>query len=250
MGKLDGKVALVTGGGSGIGRGIAQLYAREGAQVVVAGRRLSALEETAEGFDGIHCVAADLTKTEDVAKVVGYVRDELGGRLDILVNNAGWCPIQPLKEMTVADYDAAFDLDVRALVDTTIQALPMILASKGSIINMSSVGTTHRSRNLSMYQGAKAAVENFTRVWALELAEDGVRVNAIAPGAIETPIWNVPGVSEEEARAHQQHIASGIPMGYVGAPEDIASMALYLALDEARYIDGAVIAVDGGMGAV
>lgn len=250
MGKLDGKVALVTGGGSGIGRGIAQLYAKEGAKVLVVGRRLNALEETADGYDGICCVAADLTKTEDVTKVVDYIKENLGGQLDILVNNAGWCPIQPLKEMTIDDYDNAFDLDVRALVDMTIQTLPMIIAAKGNIINMSSVGTTHRSKNLSMYQGAKAAVENFTRVWALELAGDGVRVNAIAPGAIETPIWNVPGVSEEEAKAHQQHIASGIPMGYVGEPADIAAMALYLVLPEARYIDGAIMAVDGAMGAI
>lgn len=250
MGKLDGKAALVTGGGSGIGRAIAQTYAREGATVVIAGRRMDALEETAEGFEGILCVAADLTKSEDVTKVVDFVKDNCGERLDILVNNAGWCPVQPLKQITIQDYDNAFDLDVRALVDMTIQTLPMILASKGNIINMSSVGTTHRSPNLSMYQGAKAAVENFTRVWALELAQDGVRVNAIAPGAIATPIWNVPGITKEEAEAHQRHIASGIPMGYVGEPQDIANMALYLVTDEARYIDGATIAIDGAMGAI
>lgn len=250
MGKLDNKVAVVTGGGSGIGRAIAQLFAKEGAKVVIAGRRMAALEETAAGYDGIYCVAADLTSSEDVAKVIGYVRDNLDGKLDILVNNAGWCPVQPLKAMRIEDYDHAFDLDVRALVDTTIQALPMILAAKGNIINMSSVGTTHRSRNLGMYQGAKAAVENFTRVWALELAEDGVRVNAIAPGAIETPIWDVPGISKEEAEAHQQHIAAGIPMHYVGDPDDIAYGALYLVSDEARYVTGSVLSIDGGMGAV
>lgn len=250
MGKLDNKVAVVTGGGTGIGRAIAQVFAREGAQVVVAGRRMSALEETAEGFEGIHCVAADLTKTEDVTKIIDYVKENLGDKIDILVNNAGWCPVQPLKELTLADYDNAFNLDVRALVDMTIQALPMVIAAKGNIINMSSVGTTHRSPNLSMYQGAKAAVENFTRVWALELAEDGVRVNAIAPGMIETPIWDVPGLTEEESQAHRAHIAQGVPVKYAGDPMDIANAALYLVSDEASYVLGAVLAVDGGMGAI
>lgn len=250
MGKLDNKVAVVTGGGTGIGRAIAQVFAREGAQVVVAGRRMSALEETAEGFEGIHCVAADLTKTEDVTKIIDYVKENLGDKIDILVNNAGWCPVQPLKELTLADYDNAFNLDVRALVDMTIQALPMVIAAKGNIINMSSVGTTHRSPNLSMYQGAKAAVENFTRVWALELAEDGVRVNAIAPGMIETPIWDVPGLTAEESQAHRAHIAQGVPVKYAGDPMDIANAALYLVSDEASYVLGAVLAVDGGMGAI
>ncbi len=133
--------------------------------------------------------------------------------------------MQPVTEMTIADYDRAFNLDVRAVVELTIHALPLIRKSKGNIINLSSVGATHRAPNLSMYVGAKAAVENFTRVWALELAKDGVRVNAIAPGAIRTNIWNVTDLSPEAAKAHEDVIARSIPMGRFGAPEEVANVA-------------------------
>ena len=166
-----------------------------------------------------------------------------------MVNNVGWAPVTPLKELTLADYDRAFALDVRALLDMTIQTLPFILKAKVTIINLSTVGAQHRGPNMSMYLGAKAAVENFTRVWAMELAADGVRVNAIAPGTIATDIWNQTDLSEEDAKAHMDNIISMIPLCYVGASEDIANAAAYLASEQARYVTGAILAVDGGMGA-
>ncbi len=249
MADLKDKVAVVTGGSSGIGRAIALRFAKDGAHAVIVGRREEALREAAAEDEKISYVAGDITKNETVAAVMAHVRDKYG-RLDILVNNAGWCPVKPITEMTIADYDSAFELDVRALVNMTIHALPLIRSSRGNIINLSSVGSTHRAKNLSMYQGAKAAVDNFTRVWALELASDGVRVNAIAPGAISTNIWNVPGLSAEEAKKHQDGIAAGIPFGYFGTPEDIANMAAFLVSDEARYVSGGIFAVDGAMGAV
>ena len=247
--RLEGKVALITGGGSGIGRAMAIQFAKEGAYVCIVGRRENALQETAKADEKIFYVAADITKTEQVKKVIDTIKEKYGEKLDILVNNAGWCPVQPLKEITLADYDKAFDLDVRALVDVTIQSLPLILNAKGNIINISTVGATHRAPNLSMYVGAKAAVENFTRCWALELAADGVRVNAIAPGAIRTDIWNVTNLSDEAAKAHEEGIAATIPCGRFGSPEEIASVATFLAPEEASYVSGAVYAVDGGQGA-
>ena len=247
--RLDGKVALITGGGSGIGRAMAIQFAKEGARVCIVGRREAALQETAKADEKIYYVAADITKTEQVKKVIDAIKEKYSEKLDILVNNAGWCPVQPLKEITLADYDKAFDLDVRALVDVTIQSLPLILNAKGNIINISTVGATHRAPNLSMYVGAKAAVENFTRCWALELAADGVRVNAIAPGAIRTDIWNVTNLSDEAAKAHEEGIAATIPCGRFGTPEEIASVATFLASEEASYVSGAVYAVDGGQGA-
>ena len=249
MADLNGKVAVVTGGSSGIGRAIAERYAKDGAHVVIVGRKEGPLQEVCAANANISYVAGDVTKTETIEKIIEKVKNDFG-RLDILVNNAGWCPVQPLKTMTIDDYDHAFQLDVRALVELTIHALPLLLETKGNIINLSSVGSTHRSKNLSMYQGAKAAVDNFTRVWAMELAEDGVRVNAIAPGAIRTNIWNVPGLTTEDAKKHEDDIASGIPFGYFGAPEDIANMAAFLVSDEASYISGAIFAVDGAMGAM
>ena len=210
MGKLDNRTALVTGGGSGIGLAIAEAFAKEGAKVLLVGRRESVLQEACENNANFCYVAADITKTEEVAK---------------------------------------FDLDVRALVDMTIQTLPYILAAKGNIINLSSVGVTHRAANLSMYQGAKAAVENFTRVWAIELAGDGVRVNAIAPGAIRTDIWNVPGLTEEQNAEHEKAITSGVPFKRFGRPEEVGAIALFLASDDSSYVSGSVYAVDGAMGA-
>lgn len=249
MERLNNKVAIVTGGGSGIGRAIAEQFAKEGAYVLIVGRTETSLKETAETNERISYIVGDITRTETIELIIREINEKHDGRLDILVNNAGWCPVQPLKEITIEDYDHAFDLDVRALVNMTIHALPLIIRSKGNIINMSSVGATHPTPNLSMYVGAKAAVENFTRAWALELAQDGVRVNAIAPGAIRTNIWNVTNLPEEEAAKHEAGIASNIPFKRFGTPDEIASAAIFLASDDASYISGAIIAVDGGLGA-
>ena len=249
MGRLDGKVAIVTGGSSGIGKAIAVLYAKEGADVVIISRKEEALKETCKiNEKKITYVAGDITKTESIKKLVDYVKTKFG-KLDILVNNAGWCPVQPLKEMKIEDYDKAFDLDVRALVHLTIECLPLILKSKGNILNISTIGSTHRGPNLSMYSGAKAAVDNFTRCWALELAKDGVRVNAIAPGAIETNIWNVTDLSPEDAKKHKESMEAHIPCGRFGTPEEVANVALFIVSDEASYVTGSIYNVDGGAGA-
>ena len=193
-------------------------------------------------------VVGDITQDEVVKKIAEYIKTKFG-KLDILVNNAGWCPVQPLKEIKISDYDKAFNLDVRALVNVTIECLPLILKAKGNILNISTVGASHRGPNLSMYLGAKAAVENFTRCWALELVKDGVRVNCISPGAIETNIWNVTDLSEEEAKKHKESMEKVIPMGRFGTPEEVANVALFLVSSEASYVTGSIYAVDGGAGA-
>lgn len=250
MAKLENKTSIVTGGSSGIGRAVAERFAKEGARVLIVGRKEDALQETAATSDKISYVVGDITKTETIERIMQAVEERFNGQLDILVNNAGWCPVQPITEITIEDYDRAFSLDVRALVELTVHALPKIRAAKGCILNLSSVGATHRAPNLSMYVGAKAAVENFTRVWALELAADGVRVNAIAPGAIRTNIWNATDLSPEDAKKHEEGIAAGIPFGRFGAPEEVANVAAFLVSDEASYVSGAVYAVDGAQGAV
>jgi len=249
MGRLDGKVAVITGGSSGIGKAIAVLYAKEGADVVIISRKEEALKEVCKlNEKKISYVVGDITKDESIKKLVDYVKKKFK-KLDILVNNAGWCPVQPLKEIKINDYDKAFDLDVRALVNITIEFLPLILQAKGNIINLSTVGASHRAANLSMYLGAKGAVENFTRCWALELAKDGVRVNAIAPGAIETNIWNMTDLSLEDAKKHKKSMEQHIPCGRFGTPEEVANVALFLASNEASYVTGSIYNVDGGAGA-
>lgn len=250
MAKLENKTSIVTGGSSGIGRAVAERFAKEGARVLIVGRKEDALRGTAATSDKISYVVGDITKTETIERIMQAVEERFNGQLDILVNNAGWCPVQPITEITIEDYDRAFSLDVRALVELTVHALPKIRAAKGCILNLSSVGATHRAPNLSVYVGAKAAVENFTRVWALELAADGVRVNAIAPGAIRTNIWNATDLSPEDAKKHEEGIAAGIPFGRFGAPEEVANVAAFLVSDEASYVSGAVYAVDGAQGAV
>ena len=136
MKRLDGKVAIVTGGGSGIGRGIALKFALEGASVIIVGRRENTLKEVIEENPNISYVVGDITDSSVISKVVDTAKEKFG-RLDILVNNAGWCPVQPITKIILDDYDKAFDLDVRALVDMTIQALPMIIMFHGNIINLS-----------------------------------------------------------------------------------------------------------------
>ena len=249
MGKLDGQVAVITGGSSGIGKSIAVLFAKEGADVVIISRKEEALKEVCKlNPEKITYVAGDITQTENIKKLVEYVKNKFG-KIDILVNNAGWCPVQPLKEIKIEDYDKAFNLDVRTLVNITIESLQLILKAKGNIINISTVGASHRGPNLSMYLGAKAAVENFTRCWALELAKDGVRVNAIAPGVIETNIWNVTDLSPEDAKKHKESMEKVIPCGRFGTPEEVANVALFLASKEASYVTGSIYNVDGGAGA-
>ena len=214
---------------------------------MITGRREEPLKQTALANQKISYVTGDITNSQDVEKIMNYIQERFDGQLDILVNNAGWCPVQSIKDMTIEDYDQAFALDVRALVDLTIQSLPLLLKTKGNIINLYSVGAQHTNYQLSMYVGAKAAVENFTRAWALDLAQDGVRVNAIAPGAIRTNIWNSTNLSEEE-RAHEKRITDTIPVKRFGQAQEVANVALFLASDEASYVTGSVYAVDGGQG--
>ena len=213
MGRLDGKVAIVTGGGSGIGKSITVLFAKEGADVVIIGRNEEALKETCKLDEKkISYIVGDITKEENIKKLLDYVTKKFG-KLDILVNNAGISIDKSIKELNISEYDKTFDLDVRALVNMTINCLPLLIKSKGNILNNSSICSTHCVAKMSMYSGAKAAINNFTRCWAIELAKDGVRVNAIAPGAIETDIWKKTNSSKEQIEKFIAYIKNKIPCG-------------------------------------
>lgn len=242
------KTALVTGAGTGIGRAVAQRFAQEGAQVLILGRTEAILKETASANENISYMVADIEKDEDLTRVVDTLNTQFG-KLDILVNNAGWAPVTPFFEVKMEEYDKVFSINVRALVNMTLHVLPMLKQSKGSIINMSSVICKNHLQNMSMYAGTKAAVEIFTQIWAKELAKDGIRVNAIGVGSIETPIYGKTELSDQGMKEHIANITKAIPQGRFGKPEDIAAVAAFLASAEAGFITGSIYGIDGGLGA-
>lgn len=242
------KTALVTDAGTGIGRAVAQRFAQEGAQVLILGRTETTLKETAAANENISYMVADIEKDEDLARVVDTLNTQFG-KLDILVNNAGWAPVTPFSEVKMEEYDKVFSINVRALVNMTLHVLPMLKQSKGSIINMSSVICKNHLQNMSMYAGTKAAVEIFTQIWAKELAKDGIRVNAIGVGSIETPIYGKTELSDQGMKEHISNITKAIPQGRFGKPEDIAAVAAFLASAEAGFITGSIYGIDGGLGA-
>lgn len=248
MNRFEEKVVVVTGAGTGIGRAVAQRFAKEGAKVLILGRTENTLKETAEADEDISYVVADIEKDEDIEKVVSEVKEKYG-RLDILVNNAGWAPVTPFSDVRMDEYDKVFGINVRALVNITLHMLPMLKESKGNVINMSSVICKNHLLNMSMYAGTKAAVEIFTQIWAKELAPEGVRINAIGVGSIETPIYGKTELSDSGIKEHIEKITKAIPQGHFGKPEDIAAVAAFLASDEAGFITGSIYGIDGGFGA-
>lgn len=247
MQTLNNQTALVTGAGSGIGQDIAVKLAQMGANVVITGRKEAPLKETAALHGNISYIVADVSKTEDVSRVLVEIKQKFN-RLDIMVNNAGMAPVTPIAKQTLAEFDTVFNINVRAVVDLTTQALPLLKESKGSIVNIGSAVANQPLPNMSVYSASKAALKTLTFVWAKELAKDGIRVNNIAVGPIETPIYEKTELSAEEAQAHKDRVTSLVPLGRFGQPKDISAIVALLVSDEGSFITGADIAVDGGFG--
>ena len=245
MRSLENKVALVTGAATGIGQSIAVSLARQGARVFITGRSEKSLNEAAAQHEGITALVADVGRTEDVTRVLDAIRERTG-QLDIVVNNAGMAPITPLAQQTLAEFDRVININLRAVVDIGVQALPLLQASKGSIINISSAVANNPLPGMSVYSASKAALKTLSIVWAKELAKDGIRVNSIAVGPIETPIYEKTDLSPEEAQKQMDRVTALVPLGRFGQPQDIASLVTFLASDDASFITGADIAVDGG----
>ncbi|RMB84951.1 SDR family NAD(P)-dependent oxidoreductase [Streptomyces shenzhenensis] len=240
------RVAIVTGAGSGIGRATALALAGAGAHVLGVGRRQDALEETARAHRNIAILPLDICR-EGAAEIV--VADTLArwGRLDVLVNNAGATAVMPLAETDPSVIARLFDLNVTAPSMLAHAALPHLRDSSGSIVNVSS---TYGHRPLpggAHYAATKAALEQLTRSWALELAAEGVRVNAIAPGPTTTDVLAAAGLSQEAVDGMFDYERDRIPTGRLGAPEDVAGWIVRIADPLGQHITGQVLTVDGGL---
>lgn len=247
MKQLENKIAIVTGGTSGIGRSTAVALAAAGAKVVVAGRREAEGNETvklvAEAGGEASFVQTDVTKEEDIAKLIAETVNQ-HGRLDIAFNNAGVEALGPITDLTEADYRKVFDINVWGVLASIKHEVPAMLKSGGgSIINTSSIAGHVGMAGASIYIASKHAVEGITKTSALELAKEGIRVNAVAPGAIETDMIDRFAGKEGEMR---DYLTSLHPMGRLGRPQEIADAVVWLASNQSSFVTGQSILVDGG----
>ena len=255
MKNLNNKNAVITGGSDGIGLGIAKAFAREGANLLFIGKAPEKLQKAQQELLNefavqVHTLSADLSKTEIVAEVVKNI-ERLLPTVDILVNNAGLGKFVPFEQVDNTLYDAHFNLNVKAPYFLTQGLLPALVKSKGNVINISSY-FAHRmlpNRATTVYSATKGALNSFTKALAFEVGHLGVRVNAIAPGSISTPQFNrnLQALTPEKQAAFETMVKEIYPLQHIGTPEDIAKACVFLASDNASWITGTVLAVDGGL---
>jgi len=250
MTRLAGKVALVTGGARGIGRAICEALAEAGAKVAVSDLRLDDAKVTADAIDGL-AVEMNVMDFDAIARGVQHVEDDLGG-IDILVNNAGIFNMASIDKVTVEDYRRQYDINVGGTIFACQAVVPVMKRrGGGAIINFSSQAGRRGEPNILLYCSTKAAVISITQSLALELADDNIRVNAIAPGVIDTPMWDVVDAqfAEYENKPKGQkkrEVGAAVPLGRMGDPKDVADPVVFLASDGARYITAQTLNVDGG----
>jgi NAD(P)-dependent dehydrogenase (short-subunit alcohol dehydrogenase family) len=246
MGLLDGKIALVTGGGTGIGRGIALLFAAEGAKIVIAGRRADPLRAVAAlAPEQISPVQMDLTNRDDQTRALDHVI-ALHGKLDILVNNAAYQLWKSFAETSEQEIDDLFFTNLSAITRFIKRALPHLEKSKGNIVNISSTASRYTavpSQKLAVYSASKAGLNQLTRTLAPEFGPSGIRINTVAPGLTRGDYAQDSLAADEATEAW---IRQATPLGRWGEPEDIARTVLFLASDQAAWVTGQVIDASGG----
>jgi NAD(P)-dependent dehydrogenase (short-subunit alcohol dehydrogenase family) len=245
---FDNQVVLVTGGSTGIGAAAADQLARAGATVIVTGRTESTLETAAAQHAGISYIVADVARAEDSARLFAEVQSR-HGRLDVLVNNAGIIEIMPLATLDTAHVRRTFDTNLVGLIEVTRLALPLLSASKGSIVNITSTQSDQPFASTSVYAASKAALLALTRAWAKELGPLGIRVNAVSPGPIDTPINSAEklGLAPQDFEGMMAGVTSMVPLGRFGTPSEVAHVIAFLASSAASFVTGAQYHVGGGL---
>ncbi|WP_271767063.1 SDR family NAD(P)-dependent oxidoreductase [Aquimarina algiphila] len=246
MKKLQDKVAVITGANSGIGLATAKLYLQEGAKVVISGRRQEALDEVSAELEGdFITIKADVSKAEDNKRLIEESTAKYG-KIDILFLNAGIAPPTPTNEITEEHYDTLFNTNVKGPILATKEALPHI-NDEGTILFTNSVVTQKGFDGLGVYSATKGALRAYQRVLTSEVKSRGIRVNSIAPGPIATPLYGKMGLPQDVVEEMGKGFAQQVPLGRFGTSEEIAKSALFLASDDASYINGVELEIDGGL---
>ncbi len=247
--KLEGKIALVTGGTSGIGLATARRFAMEGAFVFITGRREEVLD-AAVALIGVNAfgIQSDVSDNADLDRLFATIKREKG-RIDVLFANAGGGEFLPLDQITEAHFDKWFGINVKGTLFTVQKALPLMPDGSSVILNASIVATKG-FENFSVYSATKAAVRSFARTWTVDLKSRKIRVNAISPGPIATPAIDELAGGKEEGERFRIGMAAGVPMGRVGDPDEIAKAAVFLASDDSSFVTGIELFVDGGIAQV
>lgn len=248
-GKLDGKVAVITGGNSGMGLATAKLFVREGAYVYITGRRQAELDAAAKDIGrNVTAVRGDVANLADIDRLYATVKEK-HGRVDVVFANAGAGEFAPLADVTEAHFDKLFNINVKGLLFTVQKALPLMPDGASVILNGSIAGYTG-SPAFGVYSATKAAVRSFARSWTNDLKDRKIRVNTLSPGPVDTPIFDNIAQSKEQVDGLKAGFASQVPLGRMGRPEEIATVALFLASDDSSFVTGIDLTVDGGMAQV
>ncbi len=244
--RLDGKIAVITGGNSGIGLATAQRFVEEGAYVFITGRRQSELDAAVKqiGINNITGVQGDVSNFADLDRLYDTVKQQKG-RIDVLFANAGIVELAPLGSITESHFDKIFNINVKGLLFTVQKALPLFQdGSGGSIILTASIGGSKGYEGTSPYSATKAAIRSFARTWTVELKQRKIRVNAISPGPIDTAQQQLIGELGEQLRTN---LVNALPLGRMGNPDEVAKAVSFLASDDSSYVTGIELFVDGGM---